>query len=449
MKQLILENSDFLLKIAYVNSGKTEKIEVYKKDIAISTGQVYKGKVLKNVIGLNGQFISLGVGEGFLQGNRLLKNGEEVLVQVKKEAIGEKQPKLTESISLAGRYVVYLPNEHKISVSNKLKQWENIDNIVDNLEKVFGNIGLIIRTEAKDEEFSRIEQEVYELQQRYRKILEKYSQSTMGLLYEEDRITKFFHHFHETENHQIIFNDKKILLRVKAILQRHGMKSELLYSEEDLFQKYAVNLNSVFQSRYRFGNISIVMETTEAFTAVDVNSGYQNRHLYLDDMALNVNLEACKHIVDLIVLKDISGVILVDFIDMKKSGYEKILLENLQREFQRDERKTSVLNITSLGIVQIIRKREKENLIEYLSVPCPVCHGQGKVRNGIMLLDELVSDIRRYLFHHDIKGDTINVKVPIYLKEELQENMRFLEEKFGYKFSIEYFDYGTEIQISQ
>ena len=167
----------------------------------------------------------------------------------------------------------------------------------------------------------------------------------------------------------------------------------------------------------------------------------------MDDMALDVNLKSCQYIVDLIIKKDISGIILIDFIDMKKKIYQEKLLHRLKEEFKRDIKKVSVLNITTLGIVQVIRQREKENLIDMISCSCPLCLGTGYLKSPVILLDELEVEIRKYLYHKEIKKDSLLVVAPSYMKNYFDRNQFLLESKYGISMNIEYEEYMDGIKL--
>lgn len=447
-KKLIIEDSFFLTKVAYLNEGTVERIEIIKKDCPIKKNQIYHCKIRKNIVSSNGKLVDLGNEElGFLQVNKDLKNGDMVIAQIKKEPISTKLAKLTDDISIAGEFVIYLPFEKDIHLSNKIKKDSRSIKLVEALINDFSNIGLIIRTEAIEVDYEQIRQEVEQLVVLFQEIMRKKKDGVVGLLYEQDSLLDFFYHFRFETIDEVISNSKEIISKVKQWAMSKKISPEYKLQEIDLFGSYGISLEKLFSKKYDFGNISIVIEPTEAFTAVDVNSGYQEKHCYMDDMALDVNLKSCQYIVDLIIKKDISGIILIDFIDMKKKIYQEKLLHRLKEEFKRDIKKVSVLNITTLGIVQVIRQREKENLIDMISCSCPLCLGTGYLKSPVFLLDELEVEIRKYLYHKEIKKDSLLVVAPSYMKNYFDRNQFLLESKYGISMNIEYKEYMDSIKL--
>ena len=444
-KKLIIEDSSFLTKVAYLNQGTVERIEIIKKDYHIKKNQIYQCRVKKNIVSSSGKLVDLGNQElGFLQVNKDLKNGDVVIAQIKKEPISSKLAKLTDDINLSGEYVIYLPFGKEIFLSNKIKNDTRSDKLVKKLSTDFLNIGLIIRTEAIEVDYEQVRQEVERLVGLFQEIMRD---GVVGLLYEQDSLLDFFHHFRFETIDEVISNSKEIISKVKKWALLKKISPEYKLQEIDLFGSYGISLTKLFSKKYDFGNISIIIEPTEAFTAVDVNSGYQEKHCYMDDMALEVNLKSCKYVVDLIIKKNISGIILIDFIDMKKHGYQEKLLRRLREEFRRDIKKVSVLNITSLGIVQVIRQREKENIMDMISFSCPLCSGSGHLKSSLILLDELEVEIRKYLYHKEIKKDSLFVVAPSYMKSYFDKNQSFLESKYGVSMNIKYEDYMNGVKL--
>lgn len=447
-KKLIIEDSSFLTKVAYLNQGTVERIEIIKKDYHIKKNQIYQCRVKKNIVSSSGKLVDLGNQElGFLQVNKDLKNGDVVIAQIKKEPISSKLAKLTDDINLSGEYVIYLPYGKEIFLSNKIKNDTRSDKLVKKLSTDFLNIGLIVRTEAIEVDYEQVRDEVERLVDLFNEIMKKKKEGVIGLLYEQDSLSDFFHHFRFDTIDEIISNSQEIISKVKDWARSKKMRPEYIFQEIDLFGSCGISLTKLFSKKYEFGNISIIIEPTEAFTAVDVNSGYQERHCYMDDMALEVNLKSCKYVVDLIIKKNISGIILIDFIDMKKHGYQEKLLRRLREEFRRDIKKVSVLNITSLEIVQVIRQREKENIMDMISFSCPLCSGSGYLKSPLILLDELEVELRKYLYHRELKKGNILVLAPGYMKSYFDKNQSFLESKYGVSMNIKYEDYMNGVKL--
>lgn len=447
MKKLIVEKSDYLLKLAYMDAGVLKRVELLKTQHSLRVGQVYKGIVRKKVAGLNAYFVDLGKEQGFLQSRNRYNLGDTVLLQVKTEAVGEKQAKMTEKLSLSGDYIVYLPFENKVSVSNKLHE-EVVGTITEKLRSRYPKEGLILRTAALNTDFESIEKDLLKQKAIFYGIKENYEASQKGLLYEKTFIEHFFSSFFE-DVREVSSNDKELLKQIKEILSKRMEYPRYVFEEAPLFRTLGIDLKKLSQKHYKFGELSLVIEKTEAFTAIDVNSGYRKGHLYMDDTAFEVNSSSCKHIVDLIILKNISGVILVDFIDMKSQAYKENLLEVLKREFLRDHKKVSVLNITSLGIVQIIRKRDSSDVMEELLCDCPYCFGSGKIPKKEWFLDSIRSEIEHYFLHYRVKEAPLIIEVPYVIKQTVEASLEVLETKYNCKFLLEFNYSGWDIRVYQ
>lgn len=446
MNRLIAEKSHFLLKLAYIEGNELKRVEMEKTDQKVRRGQIYIGKITKRVTGLQAYFLDLGsYGQGFLQTKKEYRTGNYVLVQVKTEAVGEKQPKLTEEISLSGRYTVYLPSHKGVSISNKIQNDEKIREFAKKLQKDDPDLGLILRTDALQCDYPQIESDLLE----QKSIFDRISNLPVkeGLVYEKSFVERFFSTFFEKKIDEVVSNDKELLKQIRAILEKRALTPHFRLTQERMFDTLGIDLQKLMQKRYPFGDLSIVMETTEAFTAVDINSGFQNRHLFIDDMSFQVNLQACKHIVDLVILKDISGVILIDFIDMKKEDYRNQLLETLRKEFMRDYKKVSVLNITSLGIVQVIRKREKQNIVEEFTVDCPHCSGSGRVMDSVMKMDLLERETERFFMHRFSGRGAVRIKVPKELQSQVEEVREIWEKKYHRTLVFHYGEENSKIEI--
>ncbi|MDO4793393.1 MAG: ribonuclease E/G [Filifactor alocis] len=447
MKKLIVEKSDYLLKIAYIDGSVLKRVEFLKTKHSLRAGQIYKGIIRKKLEGLSAYFVDLGEEQGFLQSRNRYELGDAVLLQVKTEAVAEKQAKMTEKLSLSGSYVVYLPLENKVSVSNKLPE-EEVRAIVEELRSRHPKDGLILRTSALNADFEDIEKDLLKQKAIFSDIKKSYISSEKGLLYEKTFVEHFFSSFFG-EVREVSSNDKGLLKQVKEILSQREGDPRYVFEETPLFRTLGIDSKKLLQKYYKFGELSLVIEKTEAFTAIDVNSGYRKGHLYMDDTVFEVNSSSCKHIVDLIILKNISGIILVDFIDMKSQAYKEKLLDVLKREFLRDHKKVSVLNITSLGIVQIIRKRDSSNVTEELLCDCPYCFGSGSVPGKELLFDSIQSEIEHYLLHHSVKEAPFVIEIPYIIKQTVEASLEVLEKKYERKFLLEFNRGGWDIRVYQ
>lgn len=405
-------------RVAVLEDNKLVELFVERKDHQNIVGNIYKGTVKDVLPGMGAAFIEIGLDrtaflhysdivQDFLdlfehdkprsrlnptdssQIVNLLKPGQEIVVQVHKGPIGTKGARLTGQISIPGKYLVLFPNKSRIAISRKISAQSERSRIRRILEQVKDpNYGLIVRTEAEgcDEEDFRNE---YNALAKTWRLTEKQIKFAKGpvCVFEENALENYLIRdlFGEHVD-RLVIDDKAFYRRIISYLE--DVSSELipsveLYKEDSpIFDAWAIEkkIETVFHSRIYLpsgGNIKI--EQTEALVAIDINTGSFTGKTHYEETIKKTNIEAAAECARQIRLRDLSGVIIIDFIDMVNDQHKHEVLETLRRGLRRDRAKNKVYNFTSLGLVEVTRKRMRSTLIANFSDTCPCCNGSGRV----------------------------------------------------------------------
>lgn len=357
-----------------------------------------------------------------------LKRGQDILVQVTKEPIGKKGVRVTSEVSLPGRFLVLLPYDGKIGVSKKLqnfKEKRRLRRIVRSmLPETFG---VIIRTVAQEQDEAALKQDIENLLTTWRDIEKSIkSEEAPALVYKDMATTSSVIRdlFSESVD-RIIIDSKKlykeIRLYVKSVSPELVDKIELYKEREPIFDTFEVEKEIVAALSRKVWLKSggyIIIEQTEAMFVVDVNSG---RYAAKRDQELNslrTNLEASREICRQLRLRDIGGIIVIDFIDLEDEKNRKKVYDELRKEFRRDRSKVTVLPMTEIGIVQITRQRIRQNILSSFSEPCPVCGGGGLVESKSSIGNHIERWIRRF------KSESHEFRLKLYVHSSIAHYLR-------------------------
>ncbi|NMD70555.1 Rne/Rng family ribonuclease [Bacillus sp. DNRA2] len=406
MKKIIINHSLTEKRYAVLNGSKIEKVNIYQPQHESLVGHIYLGTVAKVMPGLNAVFVDIGTEkQGFLHRDQLAayrnasgafsdrKNksvtaftyqGEKLLVQVVKDETGDKGPRLSGLIELNGEHLVYLANENSVSVSKKLnddnerKAWFNFG-----MKQRIGNEGFIFRTAVEGQEPDDILAEIKVLRKQYQELaqLAQHRKKT-GLYHQRNHFLEQIKTECTSLNAGEIWVDD---LMLKQELERLATpdRSVLFYQgKENIFSSYHIEqeLDKALQRKVELANGAyLVIDETEALTIIDVNTGKFIGKTKREETVLKTNLAAAVEVAKQLRLRDIGGIILIDFIDMKSENERHMVERAIETELAKDEKPTKVLGFTELGILQLTRKKTKQALSEALSINCPTCNGSGKV----------------------------------------------------------------------
>jgi len=412
MKELFIDSNPLETRVALVEDGRLAELWIERSDKARVVGDIYKGVVSKVLPGLEAAFVNLGLSkDGFLPFDDVsdlfpaagaeaertrakgrkpgLKPGQEVLVQVTKEPMGGKGPRVTAWISLPGRFAVLLPGEDQLGISQRIESEEERKRLRGIFSKLLPpGFGLVVRTAAEGQEPKALQRDLKELLTRWREI-EKKSQraAAPARLYSEP--AQVFNVLRDVAAYGIdrvvveggdLFREiKKHLAKTdpswKDIIEEY--RGELpLFWEKGLEKQIGQAMSR--QVRLKSGG-RLVIEQTEALTVIDVNSGRYVGRRAAEETLFRVNLEAAAEIARQLRLRDIGGIIVVDFIDMESQAKRERVLSELRKAAAEDRSKPKVHDFSPLGLVEINRKRTKPSLWHAFSENCPACLGSGRV----------------------------------------------------------------------
>lgn len=393
MNQIIIESGSRIDKMIYAKEGRIQRFEFCDREASVREGQIYKGIVKKVLQGMNAAMIDLGDERtGYLQEenlSRYLKASDEILVQVKREQIQEKYPKLSRDIRLIGKNLILLPRSKGVKISRKRSGPIDRTALENLLRK---DTGIILRSGC-EADLHGIQSEYQELLICWDQIKAAYDRKyRSGLLFEQDFFGKFILDTGLAHIDQMVSNDAERLKKLKAALKDRVSIGSVKAVDTEYVIDYCLlfdEFKRLFDRRVPVDEaISIVIEHTEAFVVIDVNSGSNWTYGDFEQNVLQANQKAAKEIARQIILRDLAGVILIDFIDMKQQRHRQELIDTFRWELSADKRPCSVLSMTELGILQVVRKKEKDSLMSRMTQECTHCAGSGRVFSSTFALDE-------------------------------------------------------------
>lgn len=365
-------------------------------------GSVFKGTVSRIVRSIQAAFIDIGMEQNaFLyMGNRPVTEGESVIVQIAKDARGTKGPAATRDITLPGKFVVLLLTANYVGISRKINGEEERQRLESICRKLCPeNLGLVVRTAAEGVPEEVLRQDIDDVVNQYNILLarEKVAKGPTLLHRDLDLSIRIVRDYLSMDLKEIVVDNKDVYKRIKELLDNMSVAvPNLKLKEEDIFAYY--QLNDAIQEATSHvvplpGGGSLVIDHTEAMTVIDVNSGSFNARDNLEETIMEINKQAAVEIARQLRLRDIGGIIVVDFIDMHTDAHKLEIMTVLQDALENDRMRPKVQDITVLNLVEITRKKSRQNISNTLYRDCPVCGGSGHVFGE----DTVIMDIRRRL----------------------------------------------------
>lgn len=419
-KHLLVSRDRFETRVALLEAGRLAELYVERPGQASIVGNIYKGRVENVLAGMDAAFVDIGLDRnGFLYvdevtgpevppgGSRkitsLLKGGKEVLVQVVRDAMGGKGPRLTTQLSLAGRYLVYLPQTATSGVSRRLDdvERERLRSICRDLGN--GTGGFVIRTAAEGAGEEAIRRDLRFLERVWSGVERRAATSSaLAAVYTEAELAvRSVRDLLGSEFGTVLVDDEKLHRRLvnylRTVAPDLAGRVERYDGAVSLFERFGVEgeLKKALERRVDLPSGGyIVIDHTEAMTVIDVNTGRYVGRRYLEDTTVKTNVEACREIVRQLRLRDIGGIIVIDFIDMTSRANREAVLLALQTELDRDRTKTYVVEISPLGLVEMTRQNVTRGLREAVTMPCPRCRGEGRVFSEESAFVEVVRRIQ-------------------------------------------------------
>lgn len=461
MKRQILISFDANEKqAAILEEGRLEEFYIERADAYRMFGNIYKGKVKSVIPGMGAAFVDLGTGkDGFLyvadvqkspfdveaefdeappateeRQNRckridaLLSVGQEIIVQVVKEPIRNKGPRLTTHFSLPARYLVMMPGEQKIGVSRRIEDWrerDRIRKIFQELEIPKG-VGFIVRTAGEGKSAKEFNRDIRYLIRLWKKLHSLISQKRApALIHQELDLVERMIRDHFSEDTDEIWVDhphihRKVQRFLNLYVPGHRTRVNLLRERGQLFQKFNIEkeIERTFQKNVRLKSGGyIVIEQTEGLVAIDVNTGKFTGTRNLEETVYRTNVEAAWEIARQLRLRDVGGIIIIDFIDMARAENRRSLFRTFKEAVRKDRAKTHIFQMSELGLVEMTRQRIRPSLESAVYDTCPYCEGKGIVKSETTMAIQTVREIRRAL--DGKKGRILHVYVHPGVSERL------------------------------
>ena len=397
-------------RVALIENGKLEAFELESVGYEATKGNIYKGRIVNVETGLQAVFVDIGLNRnGYLPFEEihpdyygyaedktkisgLLKKGQDILVQVVKEETPLKGAYVTTYLSLPGRFLVLMPGNPHVGVSRKIEEEKErirLKNILKQTKLPEG-VGIIARTAAAKATKAEILKDLRYLSRLW-KSLKKAAKSapSPALLYRDRELTtRFLRDYLTTDVSEIIVDHKETYERIRSFLKiiapRQVSTLTLYEKERPLFEKYGIEnqIEQIFQPRVNLPSGGyIIIEPTEAMVSIDVNSGKNIKEKDLEDTALATNLEAAEEIARQLRLRDLGGIIVIDFIDMRSKANRSLVEKRLRQSLKKDKAKTEVARISRFGLLQLVRQKLKSPVKTLSYVKCPYCKGAGLIKS--------------------------------------------------------------------
>ena len=424
------------IKVAVIENSEVAELFIERDSEDNILGNIYIAKVENILPNLEAIFVDIGLEKSaYLPFKEIMsqkydidkiKKGDKILVQVTKGAISTKGARITTNISFPGRYVVYQPFDKGIGVSKNINSEEERDRLKKGLSKVIGDLkgGFIVRTEGEgiDEKF--FSSEIKYLKKTWDKILTGFEKFNKPRLLHQD-FGILFKMVREKLNDEIDFfaidkyeDFKKTMSFVNMISPEYKGKLVFYNENKSLFEKYGIDSiceNILKQKIYLKSGGYLIIQEAESLCAIDVNSG-GTKGENLEAVVLKTNLEAVKEVALQLRLRNIGGIIVIDFIDMYKSSHKDEVLNALKDAVKVDKARIKILPITQMGLIEMTRQRKTESILSFLSEECPYCHGTGRVYSKESMVLKIKRDLKGFA---DILADK-KTNVSIWLNPDFK-----------------------------
>jgi ribonuclease G len=437
-KLILINSSPGETRVAVIENRSLRELFVERDQERGVAGNICKGKVGRVLPGMQAAFVDIGMEKaGFLHVSDLngsagalsreggeeivveeevevvrrlpiekqLSPGQEILVQISKEPMGGKGPRITSHVSLPGRYLVYMPMSSHGGISRRIedeRERQRLREVLASFKVTQG--GFIVRTACESRGKREIGMDVRFLTKLWDRILAKSKSLTAPALVhaELDLVQRSIRDLFAADVSKMVFDSSKDHNRavdfIRSFMPRFRNKLELDPGDAPLYDRYGIetDIQKALQPKIwlKSGGY-IIIQQTEALVAIDVNTGRYVGRNDQEETALKTNLEATEEVVRQIVLRNIGGIIIIDFIDMEKSNNRKRVYEALRDNLKVDKARTTILKISELGLVQMTRKRTRESLEHTLCAPCPVCMGRGTIKSTVTVAHEILRAVRQ------------------------------------------------------
>lgn len=453
MNQIVINIDEFQSRAAIIEDEKVVEVLIEREEERRINANIYKGKVANVLPGMESAFVNIGLEknaflyvndlrefeEKYLDGicnserpiEDILTVGDEVVVQVLSEPRGTKGARVTTHYTIPGKYLVLMPNNNHIAISKKIKEEEErnrLEEIVRDLKPE--NMGVIIRTAAQGKSIFHFEREMEYLVKKWEDIEKKTSTAKIGeVLYKDNGIvaTVLRDIFSNEIDELVIDNEEaywEVIDYINAFSEKTLKTKIKLYNDDEIgiFERYGIEkeIENALKEEVRLecGGY-LVIQKTEALISIDVNTGKNTGSYNLEQTVLNTNLEAAREIPRQLRLRNLGGIIIIDFIDMRLEEDKLKVLEALEQNLSKDRIKNNIVHFTDLGLIEMTRKRTGKPLYNYFQERCPMCEGTGKIKSKDSVIHEMMTEIKECAKDEDINiiKVILSKKLKIVFKE--------------------------------
>jgi ribonuclease G len=487
MKQEIFINSSPQeSRIAIIEDGLLAEFLIERKEEMGIAGNIYKGKVSRVLPGMQAAFVDIGMEKAaFLHASdfssvpedvqligspgedveveappkrvshhrlpleKQLSRDEAILVQVAKDPLGTKGARVTSHISLPGRYMVFMPGTKHIGISRRIESEEERKRLKEIAESVLNEHGgFILRTASEGRSKREIQRDLRFLTILWRRLQQKAEKAPAPSLIHQDLdlIARTIRDFFTADTEQVVIDSAKdhrrIMDFVRQFMPRLKTKIVLYSGADPLFDRHGIEekITKALDRRVwlRSGGY-IIIERTEALTAIDVNTGRFVGKRNQEETIVRTNLEAAHEVVRQLRLRNVGGIIIIDFIDMEKESNRKKVYDALRDALKKDKARSNILKISELGLVEMTRQRTRESLENQLLSPCPHCDGRGRIKSSVTVAYDLLRAIKKQQTNLE-NGKNIVVRlhpdVANFLYDEKNNSLENLEREINRRIII-------------
>lgn len=414
-------------RVAWVENGVLQEVWVERTNKRGLVGNIYMGKVDRVLPGMQAAFINIGLERAaFLHVSdicqkevgvedeecedisKLLRPGQKIMVQVVKDPLGTKGARITMQVTIPSRLSVYMPNERALGVSQKIETSEERERLRDLIKQIpeyqQSEGGFIVRTVAEGADFHELRADIIFLHKLWTCIEAKAKESRKPCIVYEDLplYLRIMRDIPIDRIEKIRVDSSETLLKMQQFVETYVMELSdrlgLYQGERPIFDLYSIEqeIQGALEKRVNLKSGGyLIIDQTEAMTTIDVNTGAFVGHKNLEETIYRTNLEATQAIARQLRLRNLGGIIILDFIDMEVEEHKEHVLNALEKELSKDRVKTSISSISNLGLVEMTRKRTRESLERTLCEPCPMCTGRGTVKTAETVAYEIFREITR------------------------------------------------------
>jgi ribonuclease G len=484
---ILINSRSYETRVALLERRRLVEIFVERRRERGVAGNIYRGRVTRVLPGMQAAFVDIGLEKSaFLHGSDLfdpvepellstdaqleaddgflhkpepeelipieerLKTGQEIVVQVAKEPIGSKGARITSMISLPGRHLVFVPAAQGIGVSRRIENEEERDRLRDLVRAERPETGgFIIRTACEGLTKREIQSDIRFLVRWWKRIMLKSKQTgapTM-LYYDMDVALRAIRDHLTAETQRVLVDDgrdhQRVLEFVNTVAPRLASRIELYEEKEPMFDRLGIEAQiakALDRKVWLKSGGHVVIDETEALTVIDVNTGRFVGKTSQAETVLRTNLEAARTVVEQLRLRNIGGLIVIDFIDMEDARHREEVVQALNNALRRDRGRPRVLAMSELGLVEMTRRRTRESLAQLLCSPCPNCERRGRVRSVATVVHDVLREVERVAWRNSAArrlSVTTSAAVSRFLQDHEARHLQMQEERFGLQIVVQ------------